>query len=187
MIKTYVKGDFACYPYWKSIEKTLKSEFTLKNAYSPASNDLSQRIQGVGMSAAIHFRRGDFVTNPVVNRSHGVLDMDYYLKAMERLESRLGSIHYFVFSDDLEWVREHFPKKEQATFVAGDRPEYSHEHMFLMSECRHQIIANSSFSFWAGWLNPNPDKTVISPHYWVGEKFFKSGEAELPEGWMVIG
>ena len=109
----------------------------------------------------------DLVIRPRQGRGGIVLPWDYYQAAMHIMESRLGHPVYFVFSDDWDWARGHFRSAHQAVFVEGNSQTNCHEDLRLMSLCRHHIIANSSFSWWAAWLSEQPDNIVIAPKYWM--------------------
>lgn len=110
-----------------------------------------------GRTCSIHVRRGDYVNNPV----HVVCDEDYYSRAVDYIENYLLIDNFLVFSDDIEWCRNYFPKD----FVFVD-DNLDIEDMFLMSMCDHNIISNSSFSWWSSWLNENPGKVVVTPNRW---------------------
>ena len=111
-------------------------------------------------SVMINIRRGDFLNK--IN-FHGVMGVDYVDHAVKILKSSLSKLRFFIFSDDLSWCKKNI-KLEKCTFVehiyAGDRFEY---YLQLMKRCKHHIISNSTFAWWAAWLNDNPDQHVIAP------------------------
>ena len=106
---------------------------------------------------SIHVRRGDYLTK---TKFHNVLDIDYYLKAIEYFPGR----EFVIFSDDLEWCRSAFVGDRFSFF----RGKHDLEDLFMMSSCHSNIISNSSFSWWAAWSNNHEDKKVIAPKKWVG-------------------
>ena len=110
-------------------------------------------------SVAIHVRRGDYIKFPDV---HTILDISYYRKALEYLRKRTNIHNIVVFSDDIPWCREYF-KEKNTTFIER---EEDHEEMYLMSLCTHNIISNSTFSWWGAFLNINEDKIVVAPKRW---------------------
>lgn len=113
-------------------------------------------------SVAIHIRRGDYL-NADTKALHGVCEQKYYEAAIHQMELNLNEPKFFVFSDDYEWAKRKFKRKK--IFVVPPREDFIH--FVLMSKCKHQIIANSSFSWWAGWLNSNKKKRIIMPEFWL--------------------
>lgn len=111
-------------------------------------------------TCSIHIRRGDYVNN----KTHEVCNADYYKKAIEKISSMEKIDNFVVFSDDITWCQQNFPNTY--TFVSGN---LDIEDLFLMSLCKHNIIANSSFSWWGSWLNKNTNKIIIVPHKWFGD------------------
>lgn len=126
---------------------------------------------------SIHVRRGDYVGSPDY---HPVLPMHYYDAAMAHFPA--GTI-FPIFSDDIEWCRQSF-QGHRFVFIEESDPVLS---MHLISLARHHIIANSSFSWWGAWLNEHPDKRVIAPSLWFGERYTHLDTSDLvPEGWIKI-
>ncbi len=125
-------------------------------------------------TCSIHVRRGDYVDNAF----HDAHDMDYFTKAIECIKDRRRHIQFIVFSDDITWCKKHFP--EDFIFIENNlsasgaasihrKNDTDIEELFLMSMCKHNIITNSSFSWWASWLNKNPNKIIVAPEKWFGE------------------
>jgi hypothetical protein len=100
------------------------------------------------ISVSLHVRRGDYITDPSVLAFHGTCDAQYYGECMRYIESKIPNPTYFVFSDDLDWAREHIAFRFPVVFVDGNVGKESFEDMRLMSHCQHNIVANSSFSWW---------------------------------------
>ena len=115
---------------------------------------------------------------------HGIIPVEYYLKAVDLIKAKTSEIKLLIFSDDIEWAKKHF-KFPNTEFVSGDISETHFEDLYLMSVCKHNIIANSSFSWWGAWLNENPDKIVIAPKNWFN-KGPKDTYDLYPEGWITI-
>lgn len=169
--KSFVQGYLQNEAYFKDIRHILVREFTLKKRLDivPSTNSVS-----------IHVRRGDYLTIPLYH----VCGMDYYNAAMAEMDRRFETPVYYIFSDDLVWVRENFPQDERHIIAADKYHLEDCEEMVLMSRCFNNIISNSTFSWWAAWLNPNPYKTVIAPKAW-----FKGDEGcseMLPDGWLQM-
>lgn len=117
-------------------------------------------------SVCVHIRRGDYLTNRhLFRRQQDVLPLNYYKKAFEKLDKELINAHYFIFSDDIEWVKQNFKENENYSFVESNNngPIAT---LYLMSMCKHFIIANSSFSWWAAMIAENHKKRLIAPNPW---------------------
>jgi hypothetical protein len=128
-------------------------------------------------SVSIHIRRGDYKSSKL----HQILDISYYYKAMKILESNFSNLTYFVFSDDINWVKHNFIINKNIILI--DKKSYkSHFDMYLMSKCNHNIIANSTFSWWGAWLNTNPKKQVFAPYNWYNNHLTQC----IPSDWNLI-
>lgn len=113
------------------------------------------------------------------------LDIDYYAKAITSLS--INNASYFLFSDDPLWVSKEFAPKLLSNnyhIVSSNQGSESHNDMRLMSLCKHNIIANSSFSWWAAWLNLNPEKVVVAPHKWFSDN--KNTRDLIPKEWVML-
>lgn len=157
-----VHGYYQSYKYFADYKKDFIN--MLINPYVEEINQYIENLKnkyGNKEIISLHFRRTDYLKNP---NFHNVLPLEYYLKALENFDS--SSIFIF-FSDDLEWV------KQQTVFEHIKNKEYFDNNneelcLWLMSKCNHNIIANSSFSLWANYLNENPDKKTVVPSKWFG-------------------
>lgn len=181
---TYLNGFWQSEKYFKSIRPELLKEISLKYEMPEVGKDFASRISETN-SVAIHVRRGDYVTNKNASSFHGLLPSEYYNKAISLLNSKYEDLRFFVFSDDLAWVRQHMSLPANTIFI-----EYTSEHktamdLILMSKCAHNIIANSSYSWWGAWLNKNETKTVIAPERWFLDKSLDTGDL-LPSSWIKI-
>jgi hypothetical protein len=171
--------------YFKNIENNIRKEFTLKNPLTPKGLDWEEKISSTANSISLHIRRGDYVLNIKTNSFHGVCDIKYYTSALEEIVKKTGNnINIFIFSDDITWAKENLKFPFPFNFVSDSEiPDY--EELYLMSLCKHNIIANSTFSWWGAWLNQNPDKIVIAPKQWLTNK--TSTELDiLPKEWIQI-
>ena len=178
----HLEGFFQSERYFKEIESIIRNEFQLKGEMGDAARVVLQDIEQTN-AVAIHVRRGDYVNNKNANAFHGVCSQEYYHQAIELIAKRIDSPKYFVFSDDIEWVEDHI-EIPNAVFVSQkDIADY--EELILMSKCKHNIIANSSFSWWGAWLNANPNKIVIAPKQWVSDARVNTADA-VPESWIRI-
>lgn len=183
-----VRNDSFIHGYWQSekyfadIGQLLRDEFTLKKPFQDRLAGLMRFIESSN-SVSVHFRRGDYVLNEEVSNIHGYCDLNYYTSAIDMLRRKLGNIVLVIFSDDLEWVKNNFKSDLQVQFVASDgNPS---EEICLMSLCNHNIIANSTFSWWGAWLNRNPEKIVIAPEKWFSTTA-RSAKDLVPDSWIRI-
>ncbi len=183
--KSYFIGFWQSEKYFKNTDDVIRKEFALKNPLTEYTQVVFDKIKNVPISVSLHIRRGDYILEPHTNAYHGVCSLDYYQKAYEELTKRINSpFEIFVFSDDIEWVKQNLKLPVKMHFVSNPKiPDY--EEMFLMSCCTHNIIANSSFSWWGAWLNPNKEKIVIAPEKWFANKKEDSREI-VPESWIKI-
>lgn len=180
--RKYLDGYFQSYKYFEPIRDILLNEFTLKNGYSDLVREAIAQIQQADQSVAVHIRRGDYAT--VRLGYNGLCNTQYYEKGLEIIAQKFPNIKVFVFSDDIEWAKDNLKFKYETVFVS--RPGFhSAEELYLMSLCRHQIIANSTFSWWSAWLNKNPEKIVVAPSRWLMAADISTSDL-LPENWIKI-
>lgn len=172
-------GDVMLSGYWQSDKyfseyiDDLRKLFTPIQLSDPAKKSMEQ-IHSMKNPVAVHIRRGDYLladTN---------LRMEYFEDAMKIMEERLGEVNYCFFSDDIAWVKENFGTKNNYFFFSGIEGMSYIDEFFCMAECEHDITANSSFSWWAAYLNSFPDKIVTAPvvSFWRGDFY--------PESWIKI-
>ncbi|MFA6922783.1 MAG: alpha-1,2-fucosyltransferase [Bacteroidales bacterium] len=161
----YLDGFWQSEKYFFQIKNIIQKEFTLKYA-----NDFNKNFEHILNktetlnSVAVHVRRGDYVNSKFgQNNYRNIHSEGYYKKAFEIISKKTSAPVYFMFSDDIEWCKNEFKKIKDLIFIESHKP---HEDLILMSLCKHQITANSSFSWWAAWLNNNPYKTIIATDKW---------------------
>lgn len=161
----YLEGYWQTEKYFIKIRETILKDFTFPEIEDEKNKRLMENIQHSN-SVGIHIRRGDYLEDNNLE-SHGrVCDIKYYQKAVEYIKRHVSKPAFYVFSDDMEWVKENL-NLENAQFVNWNHKTDSYRDMQLMSICNHQIIANSTFSWWAAWLNENPQKIVVVPSTWI--------------------
>jgi hypothetical protein len=117
-------------------------------------------------SVSLHVRRGDYVTHAATAKVLNPCSLDYYHKAIECVSRTVTSPHFFVFSDDPAWAQRNLKITFPTKYIDKNSGSQNYVDMHLMTHCKHNIIANSSFSWWGAWLNKNPDKLVIAPTNW---------------------
>lgn len=176
--------------YWQHIEPQIREEFTPREPLSAPSRAAADRIRACA-SVSVHIRRGDYVTDPKTVASHGSCSMDYYRAATRHILERVSGVRFFVFSDEPEWARANLDLGAPITVVdhnppgSGERPGREHEDMWLMSLCRHAVIANSSFSWWGAWLNPEGKRIVVAPRRWTVNPIYDSPD-RIPARWITM-
>jgi hypothetical protein len=180
----YLKGYWQNEKYFEGIRQHLLKEFTPKELSSYTKNTV-KKIRD-RLSVSLHVRRGDYVNNPLTNKFHGLTAVKYYVNALEHIDAKCDDPQLFVFSDDIKWCQDNLPFAQKAIFVNGNPPDRSCEDMYLMRQCKHNIIANSSFSWWGAWLNENKDKMVVAPKIWFQDKVANRQTQIVTESWIRL-
>lgn len=179
----YFKGFYQSEKYFAGIEKEVREAFVFDiRRASRRSLRAMQEIKADPHAVSIHVRRGDYLLEKHWKALGYICQSSYYLNALAELEKRVKNPHYYVFSEDLNWVRQNLPLTK-AEFIDWNKGEDSWQDMMLMSHCRHHIICNSTFSWWGAWLNPSLDKIVIAPERWT--QTTDSADV-VPESWLKV-
>jgi hypothetical protein len=164
-----LSGYWQSESYFLGIRDILLSEISPKDKIRFEYDDVKSKIDS-SESVAIHIRRGDYVSNPLSATLHGVLPFRYYQNAVNHIKLNLSHPYFFVFSDDIPWVKNHFDSRgENYIFIDGVKDSNAIEELELMRSCKHHIIANSSFSWWGAWLGVWKDQIVVSPRGWFAD------------------
>lgn len=163
--KIYLQGYWQNDVYSKFIKTVNPKLFEPKEAIPNSIADLIDEINCFDNSIGIHIRRGDYFIRKNV-KIYGVCTDSYYLEGMKIIERKIPSPKYFVFSDDIEWVKKNLKFNYSVTFVENADIN-SYWYIYLMQKCHHLIISNSSFSWWGAFLNNQEDKIVICPMKWT--------------------
>lgn len=165
----YIEGEWMGYNYFNDIKEILQKELTLKSTYVQNANYFLSKQNKNYELISLHVRRGDFVHNSEASKLHCACSKNYYKEAIYYMMKKLNKIKILVFSDDIQWVKDNFDFFDDIDFefIEGFS---DYEEFYLMTQCRHNIIANSGFSWFSSWLNINPDKIIISPKNWVFEE-----------------
>lgn len=177
----YLVGYWQSPKYFKDVEAVIRNDFRFKEEMSPVAQELQKNIFSKN-SVCINVRRLEYVNNSF----HGLCDLKYFNPAIEIMKSKIDNPHFFIFSDDLEWCKENFPSNINKTFVGSEYfgPKFS-DYLRLMSSCKHFIIPNSSYAWWGAWMNPDPDKMVITPKKWFADETWDAKDL-IPENWMRV-
>lgn len=164
----YYEGYFQNEKYFKHLKKELIEKFKIVEPLDEKNQDILNKILETE-SVSIHIRRGDYITLDYVNKFHGTCSLDYYKKAAGYIEKHVKSPYFFIFSDDTGWVIENLKLNSSFTIIDFNKNKGWFD-LNLMKQCKHNIIANSSFSWWGAWLNENPEKIVVAPKNWTAQK-----------------
>jgi len=177
----YLHGYWQSEQYFAHIADQIRADFTFPDFANAQNAEMAARIAS-GLAISLHVRRGDYLTLG----AHTVCDQRYYEAALARVTQGLpGDPTVYVFSDDPDWARDNLPLPCARVVVDFNGPETDYEDMRLMSLCDHNIIGNSSFSWWAAWLNTHPGKRVAGPAQWFGDPKLVNPDI-LPADWLKI-
>jgi hypothetical protein len=180
--KAYLDGYFQSYKYFTPIREKLLCDFQIVKGYSELAITLKSSIELETNSVAIHIRRGDYAT--IREDYNGLCGVDYYKKGIDLIREKVGNLKLFIFSDDIEWARENLDFGLPIEFVS--RPGLSDvEELLLMSLCKHQVIANSTFSWWAAWLNQHAEKIIVAPQNWLAAAKIDTSDL-IPADWLRV-
>lgn len=181
--ETLLDGFFQSEKYFQDIKDIIRSDFTFKNKLTGKNRFVAGKIKESN-SISLHIRRGDYVKDKTTNAFHGTAGLDYYFRGASYLKDKVDSPKYFIFSDDINWAKDNL-KLPDVTFIDWNTGDKDYIDMQLMSLCKHNIIANSSFSWWGAWLNSNPKKIVITPKQWFADTTVDTKDL-IPNTWVKL-
>ncbi|MEI7451739.1 MAG: alpha-1,2-fucosyltransferase [Candidatus Falkowbacteria bacterium] len=175
----YFDGFWQSYKYFSEYKNIIASDFTIRSN-NKSFKEIDDLIVNTN-SVSIHVRRGDYVGN----KDYEVCSADYYQAAINFFEEKYPDSVFYIFSDDVSWASDNLKFKNRSEFVS-DRGLSDAEELSVMSHCKHNIISNSSFSWWAAWLNNNVNKKVIMPYKWSNADDLQFLPDLLPKEWVII-
>lgn len=179
----YYKGSYQDERYFLDVENEVREAFTFDDSkFSDRTRLCLEHLRRDPRAVSIHVRRGDYTLPKYWQPMGQYASTAYFLNAIESMSKLMPGAHYYVFSDDLQWVRDNLPL-ESANFIDWNTGEDSWQDMMLMSNCRHNIISNSAFSWWAAWLNNHTDKIVMAPRQWSATQ---PATDLVPDSWLII-
>lgn len=179
----YFKGFYQSERFFKDVEGEVRQAFAFDlNKANAESQALARQIQENPHAVSLHVRRGDYMAPKFYKRYGTVCSQAYFQRAVEMMLAQVPQAHFYIFSDDVEWVKQNL-RLPRATVVSCNRGADSWQDMMLMSLCRHNIICNSTFSWWGAWLNANPEKRVIAPSRWLADVDMPY---IIPETWIKV-
>lgn len=170
--------------YFSDITDLIRADFALQEPLAGANAKLLE-LAHCGGSVGLHVRRGDLVSLDSAALMHGLCSVDYYRRAISLVKERCPECRFLVFSDDPQWARAELPLDPSAEFVTGNA-ETPEQDLALMRACKHHIIANSSFSWWAAWLGQSPEQIVIAPSPWYASPKLDARDLAVAR-WQYIG
>lgn len=181
-----VKGYWQSEKYFGDVADVIRRELTFKDSTDPRFTYYKQLIGATAVPVSVHVRRGDYVHHPEFSKTFGFVGVDYYQKAIQLMQSRYPTCVFFLFSDDKEWTTQHFNFVGKSVFIENIGSNSDIDDLHLMSLCKHNIIANSSYSWWGAWLNSNNEKTVIAPDRWYKNKPELNTSDLVPITWLKL-
>ena len=162
--KGYLNGYWQSEKYFNSAKDIILNDYKCNFKENDVNLEVLKDIENTN-SVSIHVRMGDYKSSENADRHFVIRDAKYYERAIERIKKSVDNPKFFIFSNDIQWVKENLPL-DNSVIIDWNQGKDSYKDMFLMSKCKHNIIANSSFSWWGAWLNENKDKLVIAPDRW---------------------
>lgn len=178
--QVYFDGFWQNYSFVDSIQNELRKQFVFRLPQSGNYIQWRSKIKDCE-AVSIHIRKGDYL-NKEFSDLNVIKTLDYYYKAIEIIHQSVNNTKFFIFTDDLKWVKANF-KLDGAEYVEGNSGNEAYLDMYLMSECKHNIICNSTFSWWGAYLNKNHNKIVIAPSEWTTNY---SSSYICPDNWIFL-
>lgn len=176
-----LNGYWQCDKYFNDVVDTIREDFTPKYPLKAENEQLLEKIKSTE-SVCVTIRRGDFM-NEKNKDTFYICDDDYFNKALSKIKELCPDCTFFGFSDDVEWIKKNVNFPGEVYFESGNDPVW--EKLRLMSACKHFVLSNSSFSWWAQYLSDNNNKIVVAPDIW-----YKTGDpkktALYQDGWNLI-
>ena len=179
----YLVGYWQSGKYFQLHASVICDDFKFALPLTDKNVELAKQISEV-QAVSLHVRRGDYINNIKTNAAHGVCPIEYYRAAIQYISNSVKHPYFFIFSDDIAWVKDNLKMEMPCQYIDHNQGASSFNDMHLMSLCQHHIIANSSFSWWAAWLNPNPGKIVIAPKRWFTNS--RNTSDLTPARWITL-
>jgi hypothetical protein len=181
----YLKGYWMSYKYFERYSAVIRKDFTVKPQLVEHLADVVRTMKQEN-SVSILFRRGDLVTNKHYTKIKGIIPLSFYHGALAMLEKKFGKLTIYLFSDEIEWVTKNLNTTHHIVPISNHISKSGLEDYYLMSSCKYNIIANSTFGWWAGWMNDYAEKIVIAPSGWYSKYVHYNQKDVYPDDWVVI-
>jgi hypothetical protein len=180
----FLEGYWQSEKYFNDYRITLCREFKLKYPFTGRNAELADILPSEN-SVSIHIRRGDYISNHVNKKIYSECTTEYYHHAISFMSKKVDNPIFYIFSDDIAWSKNNLRPDFPTSYIEHNNTDQGHLDLRLMSLCKHNIIANSSFSWWGAWLNENPGKIVIAPAKWYNDPTLRSDDL-IPENWLTL-
>jgi hypothetical protein len=180
----YLHGSWQNERYFADIAGIIRQEFTVRTPPAGKDKELAEQIASC-QSVSLSIRRGDYASKRHTKRVHGTCGLDYYYRCVEHLTQTVKNPHFFIFGDEPQWARDNLKLPYPTTFVDHNAEDKNYEDLRLLSRCKHNIIANSSFSWWGAWLNQDPEKIVLAPKRWFKSDAYDPRDL-IPDKWIKV-
>jgi hypothetical protein len=180
----YFEGFWQTEKYFLNFFEIIKREFCYTGNLNEYAQSIKHKLETEN-SVSVHIRRGDYYSSPEARSVHGLDLRDYYRNAANKINEKYPNAKYYLFSDDVTYLKNEFDFPYEFTIVENNNALSPIEDLVLMSSCKHNIIANSSFSWWAAWLNSNTDKMVVAPEKWFNEPSINFSDI-IPQNWIKL-
>jgi len=185
----YLNGYFANPSYFEDIRPELLQQVSLKENLQ--TNAFKNKVKWIKQNKfiSVHIRRADYISDKGANQLFETLRRDYYDRCIAHFEADAScSKKFLFFSDDIEWVKSEFQDLDHCYFIEEPELYKDYYDLMLMASCEHNIIANSTFSWWGAWLNTNPEKTVLAPQKWYRNEHYQKNYQTftfIPKTWLL--
>jgi hypothetical protein len=182
----YLDGYWQSERYFSNVEGLIRQQFQLRDAIAGRRKEILDSIRRAGAcGVSLHVRRGDYLGLADSGGAFRLCSPAWYERAMQLIADRVERPQFFIFGDDPAWARANIPANWPCVFIDPDDDGKDFEDLHLMANCRHHIIANSTFSWWGAWLNPSRDKTVIAPDDWFAYPAIDTTDM-IPTTWVRL-
>ncbi|RYY55791.1 MAG: alpha-1,2-fucosyltransferase [Chitinophagaceae bacterium] len=178
----YLQGAWQSYRYFEKYRTGITPLFRLDPEYTSSVEYKADEILAAN-SVSVHVRRNDYLRMQIILEWHGIMSKEYYVAGLEELTRQVGALHVYYFTDDPQWVSENLMPLYPGQLISSEVSANHYQDFYLMSRCHHNIIANSSFSWWAAYLNEFPGKKVIAPKRWF-DQGPKDTQDLIPPAWQ---
>ncbi len=179
----YFSGFWQKTDIFENYKSVFKSEFVPRKNLTLENSLLFEKIINT-KSVSIHIRRGDLLNRPAAAADQPYSTNEYFINAIDIIREKIDDINLFIFSDDINWVKRNIHYDHPTVYVDNDGPDY--EHLYLMSNCKYNIISNSTYSWWAAWLNNYKNKIIVSPKWWYRNPIKNESVIRIPNDWIIL-
>lgn len=178
-----LKGYWQHLDYVNFAKEIISKHFIFDKDFNNKTKDQLADIDSTE-SVSVHIRRGDFVYDPEIAQVHGNCELEYFKTAIEYIREHVKDPSFYIFTDDPDWADEHFRAEKNCSIVRGNQEAHPGFDLLLMSGCKHNIISNSSYSWWGAYLNRNKDKVIVAPKRWYSNGV--DTEGFIPRAWIRL-